>query len=94
MLVLYDLPTTDIENALFWAITDENRLDQKEFKSACHDIFQAKQTSKVKLVTKQDVETMGDQNQKTETDVEAGSIRSNARRYLTEAIVRGLIRWE
>ncbi|UFT97996.1 DnaD domain protein [Radiobacillus kanasensis] len=56
MLVLYDLPTTDVENALLWAVTDENRLDQKEFKSACHDIFQSKQTSKVSFVPNQEPE--------------------------------------
>lgn len=43
MSVLYHLTNLDIEKALLWAITDENMLNQKEFKIACMDISQSLQ---------------------------------------------------
>ncbi|WP_053218949.1 replication initiation and membrane attachment family protein [Virgibacillus senegalensis] len=54
MTVLYDLPVQDLESAVMWAINEDNQLDAKEFKSACHDLFQAKaRPADIKLVEKQ-----------------------------------------
>ncbi|MBM7571958.1 replication initiation and membrane attachment family protein [Aquibacillus albus] len=41
MVVLYDLTSQELENALLWAINDENYLDVSEFKVACLDIFKS-----------------------------------------------------
>ncbi|WP_237648694.1 replication initiation and membrane attachment family protein [Sediminibacillus terrae] len=54
MIVLYDLPVQDLESAVIWAINEDNQLDAKEFKSACHDLFQASaRKADIKLVEKQ-----------------------------------------
>src|SRR5699024_8830563 len=40
--------------AVLWALTDENTLAPKEFKEACHDLFQSKhQQSSIRLTDKQ-----------------------------------------
>lgn len=39
MKVLYDIESVDIEKALLWALDEDNKLNQEEFKSACHDMF-------------------------------------------------------
>src|SRR5699024_9659014 len=39
MMTLYDLTSYDIENALLWALTEENVLNVDEFKEACHSLF-------------------------------------------------------
>ncbi len=53
MMVLYDLAEYEIEKALLWALTAENRLDADEFKVACHDLFKTKhQHSIIKLSEK------------------------------------------
>src|SRR5699024_5514556 len=39
MMTLYDLTSYDIENALLWALTEENALNVDEFKEACHSLF-------------------------------------------------------
>lgn len=53
MVVLYDLTEQDLENAVMWAVNEDNLLDAAEFKSACHDLFLSKQqTSDIKLVEK------------------------------------------
>lgn len=55
MMTLYNLTTYDIENALLWALTDENLLNISEFKDACHSMFQSKSNhTPVKLVEKQE----------------------------------------
>ncbi|TFJ93922.1 replication initiation and membrane attachment family protein [Lentibacillus salicampi] len=58
MLTLYDLAEFEVEKAVLWALTDENTLAAKEFKEACHDLFQAKhQQAAVKLTDKKETET-------------------------------------
>ncbi|MUK86890.1 chromosome replication initiation protein [Ornithinibacillus sp. L9] len=53
MMVLYDLASHEIEKAILWALSDENRLNIEEFKEACHDLFSEKPSqSKVRLVEK------------------------------------------
>ncbi|WP_217586936.1 replication initiation and membrane attachment family protein [Lentibacillus saliphilus] len=53
MLALYDLPQHDVEKALLWALTEDNQIDQEEFKSACHDLFKATYAEKaIKLTEK------------------------------------------
>ncbi|WP_112181583.1 MULTISPECIES: replication initiation and membrane attachment family protein [Paraliobacillus] len=43
MSVLYHLTNLEIEKALLWAITDENSLNHKEFKTACMDLSESMQ---------------------------------------------------
>src|SRR5699024_4477634 len=51
MMFLYDLTTYEIEKSLLWSLTEENSLDQEEFKVACHDIFKTKNHNKpIKLI--------------------------------------------
>ncbi|WP_077621285.1 replication initiation and membrane attachment family protein [Sediminibacillus massiliensis] len=51
MVVLYGLTSQDVENAIFWAVNDENYLDVNEFKTACHDLFQSRQDkAEIRLV--------------------------------------------
>ncbi|UJL48269.1 DnaD domain protein [Virgibacillus sp. NKC19-16] len=42
MMQLYDLVSHEIDKCVLWALTPNNRLDQEEFKTACHDLFKAK----------------------------------------------------
>ncbi|GGM26760.1 replication initiation and membrane attachment protein [Paraliobacillus quinghaiensis] len=50
MSALYNLTNLEIEKALLWAISDENRLNHKEFKTACMDLSQSMQPqSKTKV---------------------------------------------
>ncbi|GGB27719.1 chromosome replication initiation protein [Virgibacillus dakarensis] len=50
MMVLYDLAEHEIEKAVMWALTAENKLDTDEFKVACHDLFKSThQQSVIKL---------------------------------------------
>lgn len=54
MITLYDLVEFEVEKAVLWALTDENTLAPKEFKEACHDLFQSKhQQSSIRLTDKQ-----------------------------------------
>lgn len=54
---LYELEAYEIENALTWALTDENKLDVEQFKAACHDLFRTKHNvAEVKLSVKQAVQ--------------------------------------
>ncbi|MFD1067428.1 replication initiation and membrane attachment family protein [Oceanobacillus locisalsi] len=39
MKTLYDAESAEIEKALFWALDEDNQLNEEEFKSACHDMF-------------------------------------------------------
>lgn len=39
---LYNLASYELENALLWALTDENELDVEQFKAACHDFVKTK----------------------------------------------------
>ena len=56
LMQLYDLETYELENALLWALTDENTLDIEQFRAACHDLFQAKHNvTDVKLSVKKEV---------------------------------------
>ncbi|HLS09796.1 replication initiation and membrane attachment family protein [Lentibacillus sp.] len=58
MLTLYDLAEFEVEKAVLWALTDENTLNPKEFKEACHDLFQAKhQQADIRLTEKNESET-------------------------------------
>lgn len=41
---LYNLATYEIEKAVLWALTDENRLNIEELKIACHDLFRTKRS--------------------------------------------------
>lgn len=53
MMLLYELETYEIEKAILWALTEENRLHINEFKAACFDLFQSKNQEKsVRLVEK------------------------------------------
>src|SRR5690625_1399323 len=42
LMTLYDLESYEIEKAIQWALTDENKLDIEQLKAACHDLFKAK----------------------------------------------------
>lgn len=42
LTALYDLATYEVEKAVLWALTDENKLCIDEFKHACHDLFKTK----------------------------------------------------
>lgn len=55
MSVLYHLTSHEIEKAVLWALTDENKLDADEFRAACHDLFksQNKQAS-IQLAVKEE----------------------------------------
>jgi len=46
MMLLYNLEMHEIDKSVLWALTDENLLDTEEFKSACHDLFKAKNNNK------------------------------------------------
>jgi len=39
MMLLYGLAAHEMEKAVLWALTEENTLDNEEFKAACHDLF-------------------------------------------------------
>ena len=55
LMQLYDLETYEVENALLWALTDENTLDVEQFRAACHDLFRAKHNvTDVKLSVKRE----------------------------------------
>lgn len=70
MMKLYDLTEHEIEKAVMWALTEENRLDTDEFKQACHDLFQAvHQESVVKLTDR-----LAYQKQKQKTAVNANPV--------------------
>lgn len=57
LMQLYDLETYEVENALLWALTDENTLDIEQLRAACHDLFRAKHNvADVKLSMKQEYE--------------------------------------
>lgn len=51
MIQLYDLESYEIDDALLWALSDENYLDTKEFEQACHDLFKAKNNNKALRLT-------------------------------------------
>lgn len=54
MIQLYDLEMYETENAIEWALTEENTLDIEQLKAACLDIFQSKHnTSNIQLSLKQ-----------------------------------------
>ncbi|WP_010532426.1 replication initiation and membrane attachment family protein [Lentibacillus jeotgali] len=57
MMALYDLAEFEVEKAVLWALTDENTLASKEFKEACHDLFQSKHQSAIRLTDKKQNET-------------------------------------
>jgi len=53
LMTLYELESYEIEKAIQWALTDENKIDIEQLKAACHDLFQAKHNvTNVKLSTK------------------------------------------
>lgn len=70
MMVLYDLAEYEIEKALLWALTAENRLDADEFKVACHDLFKAKHQQSVIKLTDKIVQPAQEQSEKPETKEE------------------------
>lgn len=43
LIELYDLEMYELEQAINWALTEENELDIEQLKAACHDLFQGKQ---------------------------------------------------
>ncbi|MHA6251427.1 replication initiation and membrane attachment family protein [Oceanobacillus sp. CAU 1775] len=51
MIQLYDLESYEIDDALLWALSEENDLDTEEFKQACHDLFKAKNNNKALRLT-------------------------------------------
>jgi len=54
MMELYELEIFEIEKSLQWALTEGNELHTEEFKTACHDLFKAKNNGKtIKLTEKQ-----------------------------------------
>ncbi len=53
MMTLYDMPEYEVEKAVLWALTEENALNQNEFKEACHDLFQNNHQAAVRLTEKQ-----------------------------------------
>jgi len=54
LVYLYELEMYELENAIIWALTDENKLDVEQFRAACHDLFQAKHNvANVELTMKQ-----------------------------------------
>ena len=58
MMLLYDLTSLEIEKAVLWALTEENVLDQEEFKVACHDMFKVKNKQRpIKLVMQRQTTT-------------------------------------
>lgn len=57
MAVLYNLTTMDIEKAVMWALSDQNVLNQQEFKAACMDLYQQlvpKKTTPTTIVDQKD----------------------------------------
>ncbi|MFC3040079.1 replication initiation and membrane attachment family protein [Virgibacillus xinjiangensis] len=45
MIQLYDLAAHEVDKAVLWSLDEENRLNGEEFKTACHDLFKAKNQS-------------------------------------------------
>lgn len=43
--VLYELKPVEIERAVLWSVTDENKMNIEEFKNACHDLYKANRNS-------------------------------------------------
>src|SRR5699024_7105060 len=58
MMHVYDLAAHEVEKCVLWALTEDNILNTKEFKEACHDMFQSKHHNRsVRLVEKQPEQT-------------------------------------
>ncbi|MYL44832.1 chromosome replication initiation protein [Virgibacillus halodenitrificans] len=54
MMNLYDLASFEVEKSVLWALSEDNILNQDEFKSACHDLFKTKNNQQsVRLTEKQ-----------------------------------------
>ncbi|AIF43239.1 replication initiation and membrane attachment family protein [Virgibacillus sp. SK37] len=57
MMNLYDLASFEVEKSVLWALSEDNILNQEEFKSACHDLFKTKNNQQpVRLTEKQNRE--------------------------------------
>jgi len=54
MMRLYHLTEVDIEKCVLWALTEDNTLDQVEFKAACHDIFKTERNAFIQLRVKKE----------------------------------------
>lgn len=61
MMVLYDLAEHEVEKAVMWALTDENKLDTDEFKDACHDFFHSNHQEAMVKLTDRMTETQPEQ---------------------------------
>ncbi|MFD1362225.1 replication initiation and membrane attachment family protein [Lentibacillus salinarum] len=66
MMTLYGLAEFEVEKAVLWALTEENILDSKEFKEACHDLFQTShQEATIKLMERNDMPATDTDDQST-----------------------------
>lgn len=55
MAVLYHLTANELEKAVLWALTEENKLDADEYKAACHDLFKTQQhQTPIQLTARED----------------------------------------
>ncbi|GAA0429410.1 DnaD domain protein [Lentibacillus halophilus] len=66
MMSVYDLPDYEVEKAVLWALTEDNKLNRSEFKDACHDLFKNHQGT-VRLTEKQPDTTSAETVQQFET---------------------------
>lgn len=93
MMVLYDLGEHEVEKAVMWALTDENRLDTNELKDACHDLFHSKhQESVIKLtdrITDSEPEQQPKQAPQTKEEQLIQELETISPKQLLEDLSRG-----
>lgn len=65
MSILYELEMYELEKAVLWALTEENSLDQEEFKEACHDLFKSKYNETSIQLSTRTVDQKSVKNEKT-----------------------------
>lgn len=91
MMQLYDLDHFEIEKSVLWALNEENRLDIEEFKYACHDLFQSKYQTDIKLVEKQPVPMKNEESKQptTKEDLLIQELESISPKQLLEDLSGG-----
>ncbi|WP_100012012.1 replication initiation and membrane attachment family protein [Lentibacillus sediminis] len=90
MMELYDLAAHDVEKALMWALTEDNRLHTEEFKSACHDLFKAAYGNpRLQLSAKQEKATQPHSEPATKEEQLIHALETSSPKQLLEDLSSG-----
>ena len=92
MMFLYDLATYEVEKSILWALTEENILDNEEFKMACHDLFKTKHNkTPIKLMPKKQEHIKQEQSNtpKTKEDQLIQRLQTISPKHLLEDLSSG-----